>query len=82
MSRFFHLYSDGKSVTEISGQEFGRISRRWRDSSKPRLLIAASDTGLWIERGPKGVWVPLEQLLEVLRRVGAIPAETRQSLDS
>jgi len=82
MSRYFHLYADGKTVREISQEEYIDISRKWRGSARPRRLVAVSQTGLWIERGPKGVWVPLEQLLEVLRRVGAIPAETKQSLDS
>ena len=82
MTKYFHLYADGKTVREISREEYIDISYKWRESSRPRRLVTASQNGVWAEYGNSGVWIPMPQLLEVLRRVGAIPAETKQSLDS
>ena len=48
MSRYFHLYADGKTVREISQEEYIDISRKWRGSSRPRRLVAVSQTGLWL----------------------------------
>jgi len=82
MTRYFHLYADGKTVREISREEYIKISRVWGRSSRPRKLLAVSEDSVMIEYMDKFTWIPMSQLLEVLRRVGAIPAETKQSLDS
>ena len=75
MTRYFHLYADGKRVHEISGDEFADICLKWRHSQKPRRLMAVSESGVWYEYGKRAVWIPLRQLLEVLKTCGVIKDE-------
>ena len=37
--------------------------------------MAVTKTGIWVERGNNGIWIPFDQLLEVLRICGVIKDE-------
>jgi len=75
MTRYFHLYADGKRIREISEEEYIELGRKWKRRSKTIRLVAISKTDLFLEAGRNFIYVPLKQLLEVLKSCGVIKDE-------
>lgn len=68
MLRYYHLYADGKTVKELSKDEFLKLSRQNLSTQKKKLLVRAYQTELYIQRGKYSFWLSIEQLIKVLTR--------------
>lgn len=61
--KYFWLYADGKTVKEISWEEYRKLF-----VSKNRYLLCRiySDTEIAFRKGNNYIWLPLRQLKEIL----------------
>ena len=75
MTRYFHLYADGKRIREISLEEYIEIGRENRESRYSKTIMWVGKNDIGIGRGNSYVWVSIRQLLEVLRSCGVIKDE-------
>ena len=65
--RWFWLYSDGKTVKEISWDEWSKIVQKdWNSHGPTRLLCRVHGNDIHIRKGSKYVYVKKAQLLSVL----------------
>jgi len=76
MTRYFHLYADGKRIREISWEEYIEIVRRERHREKTKTLLCVSKHDIGISKGEHYAYVPIKQLLEVLKSCGMIKDES------
>ena len=67
MPKYFWLLSDGKTVREISIEEFRYLSRRSQESPQGYLLLVLFDSEIHIAKGQSMLNVPLKQLNQVLK---------------
>jgi len=68
--KYFWLLSDGKTVREISQEEFRRLNKQnWSYSHKFQsyLLLVLFGTEIHIAKGTSMLNVPLKQLREILQ---------------
>ena len=71
----FHLLSDGKTVKEISWEEYRTLANRgWNAKRKYRLLVVLQ-SGINILYGNNGVFIPMKQLLQALKMANIISEE-------
>jgi|GEM_PF-4659329 len=75
MTRYFHLYADGKRIREISLWEYIEIGRKSRGSKYRKTTMWVGKNDIGIGRGNSHVWVSIKQLLEVLKVCGVIKDE-------
>ena len=75
MTRYFHLYADGKRIREISLEEYIELGRKSRESKYTKTTMCVGENDIGISRGYSYVWVSIKQLLEVLRVCGVIKDE-------
>ena len=68
MPRYFHIFSDGKTVKEIDWKTFRRYGKaNWVNVNKKRLCIL-HDSEIYFSRGISGVSVRLKQLNQILEK--------------
>jgi len=75
MTRYFHLYADGKRIREISLEEYIEIGRRNRHLKNTKRIMWIGKNDIGISKGNNFIWLPIKQLLEVLRVCGVIKDE-------
>jgi len=75
MTRYFHLYADGKRIREISWDEYLDTVRSNQVSLYKKRLIWVRKDYIGISKGEDHVVIPLRQLLEVLKVCGVIKDE-------
>ena len=63
MTKFFHIYADGKTVKEISWQEWQKLNR----SRTQYLLCRLHKNEIAFSKGSNWIWLPLGQVKEILR---------------
>lgn len=64
--RFFHIYADGKTVREISWEEWRKIRLKDYSSDRARLACRDEGTDLYFSKGRNFIWVRKAQLAEIL----------------
>lgn len=68
MERYFHLYSDGKTVKEIDWATFRKYGlANWDAKGKKRLCMLLKNE-IYFSRGRSGVCVRMEQLNQILEK--------------
>ena len=65
----FHLYTDGKTVREISREEWQMIWTQDQKNQNTRLLCSVSGTEVYFRKGENGISIPMRQLKKVLGEV-------------
>lgn len=65
--RYFWLKSDGKTVKEISFEEYRKIVKtEWTWTSNTRMICRLTDSEIYVRKGQNYFWIPMRQLKEVL----------------
>lgn len=64
--RFFWLYADGKTVKEISWEEWRKIANDDYKREKTRKICRVDNTEFYARKGNNFIWIPRRQLEEVL----------------
>ena len=65
--RAFWLLSDGKTVREVSWREWSDIAQKEYNKTKnTRLICTVSPSEVYIRKGNLSIWIPTEQLKEIL----------------
>jgi len=75
MTRYFHLYADGKRIREISWDEYLAMVRSNQVSLYKKRLMWVEKDYIGISKGEDYIVISLRQLLEVLRVCGVIKDE-------
>jgi len=75
MTRYFHLYADGKRIREISWDEYLDMVRSNQVSLYKKRLMWVGKGYIGISKGEDYIVISLRQLLEVLRSCGVIKDE-------
>jgi len=68
MPKYYHLYSDRKTVKEITREKFFRLLKYERKKNNPRLCIL-SGSGLYFYKGRDFMYVPIVQLAIILNQI-------------
>jgi len=77
--KYFHLYSDRKTVKEISWEEHQKlVNTGWENPTKKYLLIQIARSEIGIVYGQTMVWIPVKQLLQVLQHAGMLKEDVKQ----
>ena len=63
MTKFFHIYADGKRVREISWEQYRKLSR----SKVHYALCRLHKNEIGFSKGSNWIWLSLRQLKEILR---------------
>jgi len=75
MTRYFHLYADGKRIREISWDEYLDMVRSNQKSLYKKRLMWVGNDCIGISKGEDYIVISLRQLLEVLKSCGVIKDE-------
>jgi len=77
--RYFHLFSDRKTVKEISWEEHRKLfNTGWENSTKKYLLVLVFPSEIGFVYGQAVIWIPVKQLLQVLQQAGILKEDVKQ----
>lgn len=66
-AKYYHIYSDGKTIKEITWDEWREIINQ--DSKRTanfRLIARVSDSELYLRKGLRYTWIQRSQLDQIL----------------
>lgn len=69
MRKYFHLLSDGKTVREITSDEWFRIVVKERDWANSKLVATLYDNEISFNKGHSHIFVLKSQLDKILKEI-------------
>lgn len=76
--KYYHLFSDRKTVKEISWEEHRKlVNTGWEHSTKKYLLVLVSPSEMGVVYGRNIIWIPFKQLLQVLQQAGILKEDVK-----
>jgi len=66
--RFFWVYANGKTIKEISWEEWAKMVNRDFNRETSRLLVRIHDNDIYFRKGSQGIWMRKKNLKEILQK--------------
>jgi hypothetical protein len=77
--KFYHFHSDGKTVKEISAEQYFKLMNRGEKSKRRySTLVKVFKNDIFVRRGHNYVWLKKRQIEQVLGKTPSFPVEPQK----